>query len=83
MGTLQRVEVTFEGELLATYTSESGTTYRLFRYDGDVEPGSFVHMHFVHMQDEQGAWLETGRLGGGMTRAEVAQMWPELVENLD
>ena len=74
----QRVEVTFDGELLATYTSEAeGTTYRLFRYDGIDEPG-----FFVHMQDELGEWLETGRLGSGMTSDEVARLWPELVENL-
>ncbi len=78
MSALQRVEVTFEGEELAAHTSEQGTTYRLFRYDGIDEPG-----FFVHMQDELGEWLETGRLGSGMSRAEVAQMWPELVENLD
>jgi hypothetical protein len=75
---LQRVEVTFEGEELATFTTERGSTYRLFRYDGIDEPGLFVHM-----KDEQGEWLETGRLGAGMSRAEVAQMWPELVEDLD
>jgi hypothetical protein len=75
---LQRVEVTFEGVELAAFTSERGTTYRLFRYDGSDEPG-----FFVHMQDEDGAWLEYGRYGAGMSRAEVAQMWPELVENLD
>jgi hypothetical protein len=73
----QRVEVSFDGELLATYTSESGTPHRLFRYDGIDEP-SF----FVHMQDELGEWLETGRHGSGMTRDEVAHWWPELVENL-
>jgi hypothetical protein len=78
MSELQRVEVTFEGEELATYTSEGGSTYRLFRYDGTDEPG-----FFVHMKDEQGEWLETGRLGTGISRAEGAQMWPELVENLD
>ena len=78
MSALQRVEVTFEGEELASFTSERGTTYRLFRYDGDDEVG-----FFAHMKDEQGEWLETGRLGAGMTRAEVAQMWPELVEDLD
>jgi hypothetical protein len=73
-----RVEVVFEGEELASFTDARGTSYRLFRYDGDDEPG-----FFVHMQDELGAWLETGRLGSGMTRAEVAHWWPELVENLD
>jgi hypothetical protein len=81
MSELQRVEVkvTFEGEELATYTSEVGAiTYRLFRYDGIDEPG-----FFVHMKDEQGEWLETGRLGSGISRAEVAQVWPELAENLD
>jgi hypothetical protein len=72
-----RVEVVFEGEELASFTDATGTSYRLFRYDGDDEPG-----FFVHMQDELGAWLETGRHGSGMTRAEVAQLWPELVENL-
>jgi hypothetical protein len=75
---LQRVEVTFEGEELASFTTERGSTYRLFRYDGIDEPG-----FFVHMKDEDGEWLETGRLGSGMSRAEVAQMWPELVEDLD
>jgi hypothetical protein len=75
---LQRVEVTFEGEELASFTTERGSTYRLFRYDGIDEPG-----FFVHMKDEDGEWLETGRLGAGMSRAEVAQMWPELVEDLD
>jgi hypothetical protein len=78
MSTLQRVEVTFEGEELAFYTSERGSTHRLFRYDGSDEPG-----FFVHMKDDLGEWLETGRHGAGMSRAEVAQMWPELVENLD
>jgi hypothetical protein len=37
----------------------------------------------THMKDDLGEWLETGRHGAGMTRAEVAQMWPELVEDLD
>jgi hypothetical protein len=79
LSALQRVEVTFEGEELATFTTEVGAiTYRLFRYDGIDEPG-----FFVHMSDEQGEWLETGRLGSGMSRAEVAQMWPELVGDLD
>ena len=78
MSALQRVEVTFKGEELAAFTSERGTTYRLFRYDGSEEPGLFVHW-----QGEDGAWLEYGHLGRGMTKAEVAQLWPELVENLD
>ncbi len=78
MSELQRVEVTFEGEELATFTTERGATYRLFRYDGSDEPG-----FFFHMKDEQGEWLETGHLYAGMTRAEVAQMWPWLVEDLD
>ena len=78
MSELQRVEVTFEDEELASHTTERGTTYRLFRYYGSDEPG-----FFVHMKDELGEWFETGRLGMGMSKAEVAQMWPELVEDLD
>ena len=45
LSALQRVEVTFEGEALASFTSEVGAiTYRLFRYDGDDDPGYFVHI---------------------------------------
>ncbi len=35
------------------------------------------------VEGEDGAWLEHGRGGMGMTRAEVAPFWPELVANLD
>jgi len=31
--------------------------------------------------NELGAWLEYGPLGMGMSRAEVAKLWPEMVEN--
>jgi hypothetical protein len=78
LSALQRVEVPFEGEELAAFTSEDGTTYRHFRYD----PPEGESGLFVHWQDEDGAWLECGRDGLGMCRAEVAQLWPELVENL-
>jgi hypothetical protein len=80
---LQRVEVTFPGELLASYTNAGGTTYWLFRhtdYELDLpeEP-----VFFVHWEGEDGAWLEHGLGGTGMTWAQVAQWWPQLVEDLE
>jgi hypothetical protein len=82
---LQRVEVTFEGEELASFTSERGTTYRLFRYY-DEEPWLYDDdepRYFVHWEAEDGtSWLEHAG-GMGMTWAQVAPWWPRLVENLD
>jgi hypothetical protein len=81
---LQRVEVTFEGEELASFTNERGTTYRLFRYY-DEEPWLYDDeepRYFIHWQGEDGAWLENAG-GSGMTMAQVAPGWPELVEDLD
>jgi hypothetical protein len=67
------VKVTFEGELLAAYTTEGGTTYRLYRYDG-AEEGLF----FVYWTDERGSWLETGERGSGLEEWQVRWHWPEL-----
>ena len=69
-----RVEVSFVGELLATHTSERGTTSRLYRTEGDVL--------FVYWRDEDGSWLETGEPGVGISPARVAHLWPELASAL-
>jgi hypothetical protein len=84
MSELQRVEVTFPGELLASYTNAGGTTYRLFRHT-DFELGLPEEpVFFVHWEGGKDgvAWLENAG-GTGMTWAEVAQGWPELVENVE
>jgi hypothetical protein len=72
MSETHTVEVSFQGELFATHL-QGETTYRLYRYDGGDEVG-----FFIHWTGEQGAWLETGRLGGGLSAAQVARSWPDL-----
>jgi hypothetical protein len=68
----ERVIVSFEGEPLAFYKDEK-TKYQLYRYlEGDKDT------FFIHWQDDEGAWLETGRLGDGVDAEMVAAMWPEL-----
>ena len=73
MSETHSVEVTFEGELLATHT-QGETTYGLYRYDGSGEEGLF----FVYWMGAQGGWLETGHLGSGLEEWQVRWHWPEL-----
>ena len=72
MSELHRVEVTFEGEQIATHI-KGETTYRLYRVD-EEDGGGF----FFHWQDEQGAWLETGQNGGGVPLWTVRALFPAL-----
>ena len=68
------VEVSFEGELLATHTDERGAS-RLYRSkDGSL---------YVYWRDEEGAWLESGQPGRGVPPALIASWWPELVGALE
>jgi hypothetical protein len=57
------VEVTFEGELLASHT-EGAKEYRLYRTRDDAL--------YVYWQDERGPWLETGAPEHGVSPALIA-----------
>ena len=68
---LQRLEVRFRGERLAEVTQASGV-YSLFR----TPEGGYI----VHIDEGEGAasWLDAGRDGRGLTKAEVRALWSEL-----
>jgi len=68
------VEVTFEGELLASHTDEGGVS-RLYRTPEDAL--------YVYWRDERGSWLETGEPGKGVSPALVASLWPELAAAIE
>ena len=70
-----RVEVSFVRELLATHTSERGTTSRLYRSEEDTL--------YIYWRDEDGAWLETGEPGVGVSPARVAHLRPELAAGFE
>jgi hypothetical protein len=72
---LQKMEIRFEGEELASYTDRQGVTYRLLW--NDVE-----EYYVIHNDDPEGpAWLEDGR-GAGFTELDIRLRWPELAAGL-
>ena len=64
------LEVTLEGEEVATHTTEGGTTHRLFRTPEGL--------YRIHWQDEEQAWLETGKPGSGVSVETLRALFPEL-----
>jgi hypothetical protein len=72
---LQKMEIMFEGEELASYTDRRGVTYRLLW--NDVE-----EYYVIHHDDLEGpAWLEDGR-NSGLTEADIRRDWPGLAGGL-
>ena len=69
------LEVSFVGELLATHTSERGTTSRLYRSEDQTL--------YLYWQEGEEAWLETGEPGVGVRPSLVAHLWPELAASLE
>jgi hypothetical protein len=68
---IQSVEVRFEGEELATVRS-SVSVNTLYR-----TPEGLYRIHF---DEEEIAFLESGRDGEGLTEERVRTLWPELIE---
>ena len=64
------VEVRFRGEKLATYTDDSGA-YTIYRTP--------ECLYRIHIDEDEGelAWLESGRIGNGLTAAQVRTLFPE------
>ena len=70
MSAQHTLEVTLEGEEVATHTTEGGTTHRLFRTPEGL--------YRVHWQDDEQAWLETGAPGSGIPVETLRVLFPEL-----
>ena len=69
-GTVQTVEIKFEGEQVGSHTDEA-TTYTLYSVGGDL--------YVVHVDAGDEKWLETNG-GQGLNEGMIRTFFPQLAE---
>ena len=74
MSELHTLEVTLEAEEIASHTDETGSS-TLYLVEND--------RYYVHWQDDEQAWLETGAPGMGVSVGVLRALFPELAEGLE